>query len=852
MKHFSIISILVMLFALASFFSATFAQDQWRVPSISTKPPTEFNYIPKEPGHYSTADWAEIIDSTWGPGLPTNTKLQLFDAAWNRLNAEYAAYQNLNIDWQALYDLYHPEVAAGVSRGRFAAIMNYMGLALQETHTWVEDKLVNQETPLDPGVPLLVVGAYMNNTHFGASLTPMPDSSLLVIRAVPNHPLGLVPGDIVLGYDGIPWKILYKELLAAQLPIHKAYMWGSTEAAMTHNLLMSAGMNWHLFDTLDVVKYSTGDTLHFSTASLAGQTEWIWGNEQLDIPGVPWPDIGGENYFSTMDVFDLEDFISWGIIDGTQIGYIYTIGWLSPNHIPGSSVARQFYDAIDTLMNFYNTTGIIIDGRINLGGDYTAKDGLSLLFNSYIETFAFDKRCGDPNNHFQMCPSTWPPEMVPYNAIYGDPRNIYDKPIAILTGPCAVSAGDQTPLRLQFHPMVKVFGKSTAGAFSAFNFWDLNGNPDWQIAITNRNLYMVDNPGVYLCHTPLQVNEEVWLTQEDVANGEDTVVRAAIAWINSMIHAHNVKAYPTFIRPGIDTLNITANVKDPPNHNLQVAAIMDIVDSINVDSLPMFDDGNHGDSLAGDGLYGTFVDPVSSENTFKINVSVTDLDSSHYHILTNAARFTAVGPVKVDHHEIPGGNQTSFSLKLFLRNDGTNATAMNIAAEVSTSDTNVTNIKFNNRDFGNIGPGQIKSAANYLIETQSNPDTVDFVINILSEGWRFWSDSITVELPVGISDNETNIPLEYALAQNYPNPFNPATNIEFSIPKTEFVTLKVYNILGEEVATLVSERLAAGSYKYDWPARSSGGDAGSLASGVYFYKIKAGAFQQIRKMVLIK
>jgi len=844
MKHFSIISILVMLFALASFFSASFAQDRWRVPSRSTKPPTEFNYIPKEPGHYSTADWSEIIDSTWGPGLPTNTKLQLFDAAWNRLNAEYAAYQNLNVDWQALYDLYHPEVAAGVSRGRFAAIMNYMGLTLQETHTWVEDKLVNQETPLDPGVPLLVVGAYMNNTHFGASLTPMPDSSLLVIRAVPNHPLGLAPGDIVLGYDGIPWKILYKELLAAQLPIHKAYMWGATEAAMTHNLLISAGMNWHLFDTLDVVKYSTGDTLHFSTASLAGQTEWIWGNEQLDISGVPWPNIGGENYFSTMDVLDLEDFISWGIIEGTQIGYVYTIGWLSPDQLPGSNVAEQFYDAIDTLMNFYNTTGIIIDGRINLGGDYTAKDGLSLLFNSYIETFAFDERYGDPNNHFQMRHSTWPPATVSYNAIYGDPANIYDKPIAILTGPCAASAGDQTPLRLQFHPMVRVFGKSTAGAFSIFTFEDLNGNPNWQIAITFLNLYMVDNPGVYLCHTDLQVDEQVWLTQEDVANGEDTVVKTAIAWINSMIHAYNVKAYPTFIRPEIDALNITANLKNPSNHNVALAAIIDIVDSINVDSLPMFDDGNHGDSLAGDGIYGAYVDPVSSENTFKVNVSVTDLDSSHYHILTNASRFTTAGPIVVDTFEIPSHNPNSFTLKLYLKNDGSNATATEIIAELSTNDSNVTDMRIYKHYFGDIEPGQVKSSPTYLIETQNNPNTIDFLVHIGSEGWHFWSDSIRVTI-VGLAEKEDNIPFEDGLKQNYPNPFNPTTNIEFSIPKSEFVTLKVYNILGEEVATLISERVTAGRHKYDWDARD-------LASGVYLYRIQAGNYVEAKKMVLMK
>jgi hypothetical protein len=73
-----------------------------------------------------------------------------------------------------------------------------------------------------------------------------------------------------------------------------------------------------------------------------------------------------------------------------------------------------------------------------------------------------------------------------------------------------------------------------------------------------------------------------------------------------------------------------------------------------------------------------------------------------------------------------------------------------------------------------------------------------------------------------------------------------------SIPKSEFIALKVYNILGEEVATLVSEGLAAGKYKYDWPARSSGGDASSLASGVYLYRIQAGNYMDVKKMLLMK
>ena len=106
-------------------------------------------------------------------------------------------------------------------------------------------------------------------------------------------------------------------------------------------------------------------------------------------------------------------------------------------------------------------------------------------------------------------------------------------------------------------------------------------------------------------------------------------------------------------------------------------------------------------------------------------------------------------------------------------------------------------------------------------------------------------DSLFNEGVTSLEEVNSKVPQGYNLNQNYPNPFNPNTTIEFSIPESEFVTLKVYNILGEEVATLVSERLTTGQYKYDM-------DASALASGVYLYRIKAGEFQQIKKMVLLR
>ncbi|MBN1632751.1 MAG: T9SS type A sorting domain-containing protein [Ignavibacteria bacterium] len=97
----------------------------------------------------------------------------------------------------------------------------------------------------------------------------------------------------------------------------------------------------------------------------------------------------------------------------------------------------------------------------------------------------------------------------------------------------------------------------------------------------------------------------------------------------------------------------------------------------------------------------------------------------------------------------------------------------------------------------------------------------------------------------GISQKGNEFPIKYELAQNYPNPFNPSTKINFAIPKQGLVTLKVYDVLGREVANLVNEVKTAGNYIVDF-------DASYLASGVYFYKLDVNGFSDVKRLVLIK
>jgi len=461
---------------------------------------------------YRAEDWGVLVDNAWGPGPPTEEKLQVFDRAWSLLDRGYGAFMNLDVDLDAFRDRYRQEIADGISLGRWVAILNRLSFAMLDAHTAIMNSQVNwgTETP-QPGLPLFVVGAWLGTWHFGASLTPLPDETLLVIRALPNHPLGLEAGDVVLGYDGVLWKDLYPQLLASELPMTVAWVWGSTPESMKHSLLMSAGMNWHLFDTIDVVKHDTGETLHLPTALLAGQQGQIIGNEQLPVPGVPMYDPFQGNW------------VSWGIVEGTEIGYIYVASWSSD---PELRISEQFYDAIYDLMFNHHTIGLIVDFRLNTGGwMLEAHPGYSLLFDSSVMKVDFDVR-GDPDDHLDMVPH--PTFNRRLFTIPGNPSTFYDRPIAILTGPGAVSNGDWESLRLRFHPKARVFGKPSNGAFTPSDNPSLGEG--WSFSRATGSGYLIDGHR-YLAHTPAPVDEEVWLTREDVIAGRDTVVEAAMTWI---------------------------------------------------------------------------------------------------------------------------------------------------------------------------------------------------------------------------------------------------------------------------------------------------------------------------------
>jgi hypothetical protein len=145
-------------------------------------------------------------------------------------------------------------------------------------------------------------------------------------------------------------------------------------------------------------------------------------------------------------------------------------------------------------------------------------------------------------------------------------------------------------------------------------------------------------------------------------------------------------------------------------------------------------------------------------------------------------------------------------------------------------------------DFKYIAPDSSMTDTIYSLANSVNGDGIPFPQVDL---WNFGANFPVkvIDIPVSV-ENET-VPTQFQLSQNYPNPFNPTTNIQYSINKQQFVSLKIYDILGNEVATLVNEKKQAGNYVVNF-------DGSQITSGIYIYTLRAGEFVNMKKMVLLK
>jgi hypothetical protein len=118
-----------------------------------------------------------------------------------------------------------------------------------------------------------------------------------------------------------------------------------------------------------------------------------------------------------------------------------------------------------------------------------------------------------------------------------------------------------------------------------------------------------------------------------------------------------------------------------------------------------------------------------------------------------------------------------------------------------------------------------------------------------TDGGGVWRRPLS-EMVTGVEDDFSQVPVGFALEQNYPNPFNPSTTIHYQLPKTTQVVLKIYNIFGQEVRTLINARQPAGVSTVVWDGWDESGK--EVSSGIYIYRLQAGEVVQSRKLSFVR
>jgi len=773
------------------------------------------------------SDWQRIVDQFWGPGLPRSQKQQVFDEYANLIHDRYPGFGGLNVNWDTLRVLCAQRINDSTSKGGLSAILSRLAHELRDHHVMAWDTIM-QSTPLNPGVPIFALGLdYGDIRHFGAVLTPLPDSSLLVVRSVADHPLNLKPGDIVLGYEGVPWKRLAFELLNSPLP--RLGPMGSAESARFHVLLVSAGMNWHIFDTIDVVRCQSGTIEHLPTASLSQLNipEFLANNEQVSVPPVPLP-----------DYYYLHQFggVTHGIIQGTNIGYIY----ISKHSYEG--VKAEFQNAVSSLMG---TDGLILDLRFNAGGSGSAgpEAGLALLMNFSTPTLVGLERASS-HELYGLRPTGL---QMPFS-IEADPGTVYERPIAALVGPHTLSRGEVTAYQFRYLPGVRLFGKPVNGALSGLTPTDFLAKDGFWLWCPSVVLVDHEQLGTPLLRREFPVDDPVWLTPEDVANGEDTVVKRALAWITTAVYAHNVQ----ISRQGIDTLLVTARVENPLAHTLHVVVILNNDSGAIIDSMFMADDGLHGDSASADGLWGCQYVPLQN-GKIHVGVRTDDVTAGTTSTLPKAAAyyFTRGALITVDTRTVDLGpisvSTSSYDTTFLVRNIGYAADSLTVFLDPGTvvPDTAVSAFP----KLFTLAPGDSQKVTFRIRPNLLSPQY--YVAQIIVEPKsasgpaRFEKNYQFQVVVTGTGSDLAVLPTVYVLDQNYPNPFNSSTKMHYGLPNRSKVTLTVFNTLGQQAALLQNGEQDAGYHEVRF-------DASGFPSGVYFYRIQAGDFVKTRKLLLVR
>lgn len=312
-----------------------------------------------------------------------------------------------------------------------------------------------------------------------------------------------------------------------------------------------------------------------------------------------------------------------------------------------------------------------------------------------------------------------------------------------------------------------------------------------------------------------------------------------------------------YAKPGKNNMNIKMRLYNPSRKLVAVKAVLLSKNYKELNEINLTKQSESEDPKSSDVLYkGTFkVPPV--EDYYRLSILVENKAENDGLLFLDNQYFTTVGPVGLNKIEIVNkdekpttGLHTVLQVRLFLQNTGKKAIAENVNFRLQFIGTENIIIKENVvSHVGDMAPGEISHGdKDFLIIVPEGMEGNDFQAHLVveSNGQVYWNEKIDVMYPESSSKTK---PAQVDLLQNFPNPFNPVTAIRFQLPYPSEVHISIYNLLGQEVAVLVSEEKPAGTYSLQW-------GASGLPSGVYFCKMvaqgKNSQFSKTRKLTILR
>jgi hypothetical protein len=473
----------------------------------------------------------------WGE-IPADvdTMLKLFQAIWGFINTNFPGFPGImktednpdGIDWDEFGEWAYEEIEYIDNYGDFANIMTRMAYVLKEGHSQVIPGRLKGAmglTSYRENAPVFIPFSAKVST-IGACYTVTEEEELVVTYIIDDeNPYDLRPGDEIVGFNGIPWAEWLPYLIEADIPYYGSP--ASSEGAIRYNLLKSGMTNARLFEKINIKEYRTGEIVtkpilyeRFTWTTTKPCTEHF-----VSVPGVPDPQI---SFYAT-------DPLYYGIMEGTNIGYIYLTsfpsGWDEfDDPSQWDPYETEFSGAFNrAIVELMDTDGLIIDIRQHGGGwQQVSYKGFAKLIDADEDILIFKQVNRDTGNPAKDAFEDDYSRDFPLKA----DDSHYENPIIVITGPDCISGGDLITAFFDKFPEFTIIGNHNNGAFTAVGAQEYQvGNDTVFQYIPTIGLYYHDDPNPNLLRRSDFVDIHVRQNKEDIVKGVDAVREYALKLI---------------------------------------------------------------------------------------------------------------------------------------------------------------------------------------------------------------------------------------------------------------------------------------------------------------------------------